>query len=151
MGPLDTLSGAIVPTVRRGVAPLPGGRFAMALGDTHVTHDPIVGQGANAASRAAWLLGELLSAHARAGGRFDEAFCTRAEQRLWESTAAAAAWTNAFLQPPPPHAIGLLVAAAQNQAIADAFVTNFNDPDRMWAVVSSPDATAAFIASGGAA
>lgn len=150
-GPLDTLSGAIVPTVRRGFAALPGGKLAMALGDAHVAHDPIVGQGANAASRAAWLLGELLTAHARAGGRFDEDFCARAEQRLWERTAAAAIWTNAFLQPPPPHAIELLVAAAQNRAIADAFVSNFNDPDRMWAVVSSPAATAAFIASSGAA
>jgi hypothetical protein len=142
MGPLDT--------VRHGIAKLPGGRFALALGDTHVTHDPIVGQGANAASRAAWLLGELVTGHAHAGGLFDEAFCAQAEQRLWETTADAAVWSNAFLQPPPPHAIELLVAAAQNRAIADAFVTNFNHPDRMWAVLSSPAATAAFIAGSGA-
>jgi hypothetical protein len=150
-GPLDTLSGAVVPTVRHGVARLSGGRLALALGDTHVTHDPIVGQGGNAASRAAWLLGELVTARALAGGAFDEAFCAEAERRLWEITAASAVWSNAFLQPPPPHAIELLVAAAQNRAIADAFVTNFNHPERMWAVVSSPAATAAFIAGSGAA
>jgi 2-polyprenyl-6-methoxyphenol hydroxylase-like FAD-dependent oxidoreductase len=149
-GPLDTLSGAVVPTARRGFAPLPGGRFAMAVGDTHITHDPLTGQGANAASRAAWLLGELLTARARTGEPFDEAFCADAELRLWESARPAAEWTNAFLQPPPPHAIGLLVAAAQNPAIADTLVTNFNHPDRQWAVFSSPDATAAHIASFGA-
>ena len=150
-GPLDTLHGAIVPTVRRGWAPLGGGTFAMAVGDTHVNNDPIVGQGANAASRAAWLLGELVVARARAGGRFDESFCVESEQQLWESVRPTTEWTNAFLQPPPPHAISLLVAAAQNQAIADAFVTNFNYPRRQWDVLSSPDATAAFIGSFAAA
>jgi len=144
--PRDTLSGAIVPTVRRGWAPLPGGRFAMAVGDTHITHDPLTGQGANAASRAAWLLGRLLVERTRAGGRVDEPFCLDAEQRLWEDARATTEWSNAFLQPPPAHAIGLLVAGAQNPAIANAFVSNFNDPNRQWQVLSSPDATAAFIA-----
>ena len=60
-------------------------------------------------------------------------------------------WSNAFLQPPQPHSIGLFVAAAQNQAIANAFGDNFNDPKKQWEVLSSPDATAAFIASFGAA
>lgn len=149
-GPLDTLSGAVVPTARRGWAPLPGGRFAMAVGDAHITHDPLTGQGANAASRAAWLLGELLAAHAHAGGRFDEAFCAQTEQRLWENARPTTEWSNAFLQPPPSHVLGLLVAAAQNQALADAFMTNFNHPDRQWEVLSSPDSTAAFIARFGA-
>ena len=149
-GPLDTLSGAVTPTARRGWAPLPGGRFALALGDAHTTHDPVLGQGANAASRAAWLLGERLVAHARAGGRFDDAFCQDAEARLWGTTRAAAEWANAFLQPPPPHVIAMLVAATQNQALADAFVSNFDDPDWQWATLSSPDATAAFVASFGA-
>ena len=59
-------------------------------------------------------------------------------------------WSNAFLQPPPPHLIRLFVAAAQNQAIANAFADNFGDPERQWGVLSSPDATAAFISSFGA-
>jgi hypothetical protein len=144
---LDTLSGAIVPTVRRGWAALPGGRFVLAVGDTHVTHDPITGQGANAASRAAWLLADRILSRAQEGGPFDGPFCVDTEERLWGTVRATAEWTNAFLQPPPPHAIGLLVAASQNRALADAFASNFNDPDRQWAVLSSPDATAAFIAS----
>jgi hypothetical protein len=144
---LDTLAGGFTPTARRGWAPLGGGRMAMAIGDAHITHDPITGQGANAASREAWSLTKLLIAHARSGGRFDETFCVRAEQQIWEDARPVTEWTNAFLQPPPPHVIGLLVAAAQNPAIADAFADNFNDPKQQWAVLSSPDATAAFIAS----
>jgi len=144
---LDMLAGGFTPTARRGWAPLPGGRMAMALGDAHITHDPITGQGANSASRNAWSLGDLLIAQRAAHGRFDETFCIRAEQHLWEDTRAVTEWTNAFLQPPPPHAVSLLVAAAQNPAIANAFADNFNHPKRMWAVLSSPDATAAFIAS----
>ncbi len=150
-GPLDLVSGAVVPTARRGFIPLAGGRFAMAIGDSFVSMDPITGQGGNAAARAAWILGELVTEQARAGGRFDEAFCARAEERLWEAIRSAYEWTNATLLPPPPHVIGLLVAAAQNQALADAFMSNFNYADRQWAVLSSPEATSAFIARAGAA
>ena len=146
VGVLDTLFGAVVPVVRRGFIPLPGGRFAIAIGDAHVTFDPLTGQGANAAYRSAWLLGELVTAHVRAGGRFDEAFCASSEERVWEVVRAAAEWTNAFLQPPPPHVIGLLVAAAQDQALADAFASGFDHPDQQWALLSSPEAAAACIA-----
>lgn len=148
---LDTLAGGFTPTVRRGWAPLRGGRLAMAVGDAHITHDPLTGQGANAASRGAWSLGELLVAHARAGGSFDEAFCADAEAHLWEDARSVTEWSNAFLQPPPPHVIGLFLAASQNQALANAIGDNFNDPKKQWAVLSSPDETAAFIASFGAA
>jgi hypothetical protein len=147
--PLDVFTGAVVPMVRHGLVALPGGRFAIAIGDTHTAIDPISGQGGNAASRSAWLLGEMVTAHFQTGGRFDEAFCARAEQRLWEAVRAATEWTNALLAPPPPHVIGLFVAAAQNRAIADAFATNFDYTDRQWAVLSSPEATASFIASSG--
>jgi styrene monooxygenase A-like protein len=143
---LDTLSGSVTPTARRGWAPLGDGKFALAVGDAHITHDPLTGQGANAASRGAWSLAERLIAHASSGGGFDQAFCVGVEQDLWDDARAVTEWTNAFLQPPPPHAIALLVAASQNQAIGDAFGDNFNDPQRQWGVLSSPDATAAFLA-----
>jgi hypothetical protein len=39
-GPRDYLIGAVTPVVRRAYAPLGGGRFALALGDLHITHDP---------------------------------------------------------------------------------------------------------------
>jgi 2-polyprenyl-6-methoxyphenol hydroxylase-like FAD-dependent oxidoreductase len=144
--PHDVLNGAITPTVRRGYALLDGGQCVMALGDAHITHDPVVGQGANAASRAAWTLGELLVEQVSEGGGFDEAFCARAEQRLWEVLEPATAFSNAMLGPPAPHVLDIFVAAAQNPAVADGFVNNFNYPDRMWACLGSPEGAQRFLA-----
>ncbi len=93
--PLDLLQGAITPTVRRGYHQLTADTFAVALGDVHVTHDPILAQGANGASYAAWALGEAI----RDGGPFDASFCAAVERRAWEYLLPAAAWSNAFLQP----------------------------------------------------
>jgi 2-polyprenyl-6-methoxyphenol hydroxylase-like FAD-dependent oxidoreductase len=142
--PLDLLQGAITPTVRRAFTRFDSG-YAVALGDVHVVNDPVLGQGANAASRAAWALGEAIGG----GGPYDEAFCQQAERRLWESARAATAWTNAMLQPPPPHAVGLFVAAAREQAVADALVDTFAAPERGWEAFASPEGAAAFLARHG--
>jgi 2-polyprenyl-6-methoxyphenol hydroxylase-like FAD-dependent oxidoreductase len=147
--PLDLLQGAVTPIVRRGYAPVGDHRFVLALGDTHVTHDPLLGQGANAAADSAWLLGETIAAAFGNGAHFDEAFYQQTEQYLWADLQPVTVWGNAMLQPPPPHLIELLVAASQNQAIADAFATNFNAPARGWATVSSPAETATFLAQFG--
>ncbi|WP_438024640.1 hypothetical protein [Sorangium sp. So ce233] len=77
----------------------------------------------------------------------DEAFCADLDDRLWEALRPATEWTNAFLLPPPGHAVALLAAASHSQPLADAFATNFSYPDRQWAILSSPEATARFIAS----
>lgn len=143
--PLDLLQGAVTPIVRRAYAPLANGRFALALGDTHITHDPLAGQGANAASRAAWLMGETIVEALKNGDPFDEAFSQRLEARLWAALEPVTALSNAMLQPPPPHLIELLVAASQIPAVADTFVTNFNMPERNWALLSSPDRTETFL------
>ncbi|MGK4005899.1 styrene monooxygenase/indole monooxygenase family protein [Sorangium sp. So ce1036] len=146
-GPRDHVIGAVRPVVRRAYAALGGGRFALALGDLHITHDPITGQGANMATLAAWLAAERIAGQAAAGAAFDEAFCADLEDRLWEALRPATEWTNASLLPPPDHALALLAAASRSQSLADAFATNFAYPDRQWAILSSPEATASFIAS----
>jgi hypothetical protein len=140
-GPLDVLQGAITPTVRRGYARLENGRPVLALGDVHVLNDPVLGQGANAASHAAWVLGEAILA----GGPFDEPFCQRVEDRIWKYTGAATAWTNAALLPPTPHAQAVFGAAGQSQAVANELVENFNDPIRAWAALESPAGAASFL------
>lgn len=139
--PLDHLYTAITPTVRRGYTRLANGKFAVALGDAHVITDPIIGQGANTASHAAWVLGEAIDE----GGPMDEAFCRRVEQRIWSYTRPVTESSNARLQPPPPHVVALMVAAAQHQAIADAYANGFNQPDRFWQMLSSPERTATFL------
>jgi 2-polyprenyl-6-methoxyphenol hydroxylase-like FAD-dependent oxidoreductase len=136
LGPSHVLQGGITPTVRRGYAALDGGRFALALGDAHITHDPIGAQGANAASRAAWILGELVVARLAAGRTFDVEFHAQAEQALWRATRAATEWSNLLLGPPPQRLVGLLVAASREQAVANAYVDNFTDhPERQLAAL----------------
>ena len=125
------LQGGITPTVRRGHVALGDGRFAIALGDAHITHDPIGAQGANAASRAAWILGERIVAHLAAGRSFDAEFHAQAEQALWQATRAATEWSNVLLGPPSQRLVDLLIAASREQAIANAYVDNFTDyPER---------------------
>jgi 2-polyprenyl-6-methoxyphenol hydroxylase-like FAD-dependent oxidoreductase len=138
---LDLLQGAITPVVRHGYTRLTGDRFAVALGDVRSVVDPIVAQGANTASQSAWLLGEEILA----GGPFDEAFCRRVDERIWEYARPATEWTNATLQPPPQHAIDVFTAAAQNQAIADEITNNFGAPARNWAIFESPEGARAFL------
>lgn len=132
--PQDVIQGAITPTVRNGYAALGRGKFAMALGDVHILVDPIIAQGANTASRCAFILGEALLEDKPC----DEDFCRATEEKLWQAAQAASEWTNATLQPPPPHTIEIFTAASQNPAIASELVENFNEPERNWEVFSSP-------------
>jgi hypothetical protein len=139
--PLDLCHAAITPTVRRGYARLPNGRLVVALGDAHVVNDPLTGQGANAASHAAWVLGEAICD----GGELDEAFCRKAEQQMWRYTGPVTEACKARLRPPTPHAAQLLGAAAQHKSIADLYADGFHNPAHFWDLVSSPERIAALI------
>jgi hypothetical protein len=141
------LQGAITPTVRRGYTPLDDGRCALAIGDVHVLNDPILGQGANAASSAAWVTGEAIEAVARRGGRYDEAFCRTVEERIWAYARPVTEWTNAALHPPAPHVLEVFTAAAGSKEIADEVVDNFNAPARNWAIFESPESASAYLRS----
>jgi len=140
--PLDLLQGGITPTVRNGYTPLGNGKFAMALGDMHMLNDPIIAQGANSASRCAWLLGETLLQDRK----IDETFCRETEQKLWEAGRAATEWTNMVLQPAPPYVLEVFAAAAQNKALADEVIENFNTPEQNLEIFSTPEGAAAFLA-----
>jgi hypothetical protein len=143
--PLDLCHAAITPTVRRGYAQLPNGRLVVAVGDAHVVNDPLTGQGANAASHAAWVLAEAI----RGGGDFDETFCRQVEQQMWTYTGPVTEACNARMRPPSPHAAQLLGAASQHKAIANLYADGFHNPARFWELVSSPERIAAVIAQAG--
>lgn len=139
---LDLCHAAITPTVRAGYRRLDTGRYVIALGDAHVVNDPIIGQGANTASYAAWTLGEaILDAQ-----RFDEAFCHDVEQRIWAFTQPVTEGTNGRLRPPQPHMLEVLRAAVQHQTVADAYAWGFNHPEHFWAAMSTPEQARIFLA-----
>lgn len=79
------------------------------------------------------------------GGPFDEPFCQRVEDRVWEYASAATAWTNPALLPPAPHAQAVFGAAAQSQAAANELAENFNNPPCAWAALESPAGAASFL------
>lgn len=143
--PGDLLQGGITPTVRAGWTVLPNGKYCVAVGDAWITNDPVAGQGANLGSHSAFTLAEEIIA----GPPYDEAFCRRAERRMWEYARPVTEWSNAFLLPPPPHALDVLGRAGADQRIADAFIDNFNDPPAMWRVLGSPEGAAAWLATFG--
>ncbi|MFD9595695.1 styrene monooxygenase/indole monooxygenase family protein [Kitasatospora sp. NPDC059973] len=141
--PVDLLQGAVVPVVRRGWAALAGGRYALAVGDAWIANDPLTAQGANLGSELAFLLADVLRAHT---GRYDEAFCRAASERMWQRAQPVVDFTNLFIGPPPAHLGTLLGTAAADQRVADAFVAHLDRPAAMWRGLASPEGTDAFIA-----
>jgi 2-polyprenyl-6-methoxyphenol hydroxylase-like FAD-dependent oxidoreductase len=140
-GPKDIIQGALTPVVREDYVSLPGGKYALAMGDVHCVVDPVNGQGANSASYSAWKIGEaIVDDYA-----FDELFCRRVARSREAFVHGVSDWTNMTLNP-QPHMVELIGALSQNQALCDTFTNNFNHPDRQWEVVASAERTRAFIA-----
>lgn len=143
--PLDLMQGGVTPAVRHGYARLANGKHVIAIGDAHIGNDPITGQGANTASRMAFLIGEEISNNQV----FDEEFCRRIEQRVRAYAGPIAKWSNAMLGEPTPHMIDLMVAAAQNQSVADEFARFFEKANEAWDAFGSPEGAAAFLERNG--
>ncbi|WP_030442469.1 styrene monooxygenase/indole monooxygenase family protein [Actinoplanes subtropicus] len=121
-----SLHGRYVPTVRRPVAALPGGGFALGIGDVILANDPATGQGANTAARAA---AHYLHAIVGRGEQpFDAAWAAETAEAFWTSHGRSVTnWTNLMLRP-TPHVQHLLHAAAQNPATARRLAAGFADP-----------------------
>lgn len=138
---LDLQQGGITPTVRRGYFRLGSGKHVLGLGDVRVINDPITGQGANTASRTAWMLGEAICG----SSHFDELFCHHVSEQIWAYAGPIAAWTNTMLQPPPEHILEFMVAAGQHTSVAARFARMFEHPVQAWELLSSPQRTRDFL------
>jgi hypothetical protein len=66
---------------------------------------------------------------------------------MWAKAEPVCRFTNAFLQPPPPHVLDLLVAAAESQRVADAFTTNFGNAAAMWDAIATEEGAHRFLQS----
>ncbi|RSM86553.1 FAD-binding protein [Kibdelosporangium aridum] len=125
-GPLELLHGGITPTVRNPVGRLPSGRLVLAMGDTAVTNDPVGGQGANMAARAARSYQEAILA--QEDRYFDEKFMREAFGKYWEVAQHATAFNNALLAPPPEHVLATLDTAQRVPEVAHRFAHLFENP-----------------------
>ena len=132
--PLDVLQGGVVPTVRKTCIPFDNGKFAIAVGDVHVTVDPVNGQGANIASYSAFKLAEeIIKAPV-----LDRRFIERVDMARNDRCLAAARWTNMMMGTPSQEFQMLLGAMSQNSRLCDEFTENFNSPELQWDNLSSP-------------
>jgi Styrene monooxygenase A putative substrate binding domain len=143
-GPLDILQGGVTPAVRCSHATLPNGKTVIALGDVHATVDPVLGQGANMASHAAWILGEQIVA----SDVFDERFVEHVDQQRNDRVLCATRWTNYMLEnlrTLPEGLVQYIGALSGDRALSDLFTTNFNYPERQWDCFASRARTAEWL------
>jgi len=129
--PLDILQGGVTPTVRKSHVVLNNGKLAVALGDVHAVVDPVLGQGANVASYAAWILGEEIIGQSV----FDERFVERVNLRRQDRVLGATRWTNFMLtnlKAMPAELQQFIFQLSQHKPLADTFTDNFNYPERQW-------------------
>ncbi|MFI5588308.1 styrene monooxygenase/indole monooxygenase family protein [Amycolatopsis sp. NPDC051758] len=124
--PTDLLHGRITPVVRHPVGTLPSGAKVLAMGDTAVTNDPVGGQGANLAARAARTYQEAIVDHA--DRPFDEEFLYGTFARYWRHARHATRFTNDLLAPPPDHVLATLDTAQRVPEVAHRFAHLFENP-----------------------
>jgi hypothetical protein len=120
------LAGAFAPTVRKPIGLLPSGKAVLGLADAVCLNDPITGQGSNNASKSARIYQDAIVAH---GDRpFDQAFMQATFDRYWDYAQFVTGWTNALLQPPPPHVLNIMGSAQAFPVLANRIANGFNDP-----------------------
>ena len=137
------LSGRFAPTVRKPVAKLPSGALVLGMADAVVLNDPITGQGSNNAAKSARLyLARILDNGAKP---FDQAWMQQTFDEYWNYAQFVTGWTNAMLQPPPPHVINLLVAAQSKPKVGKAFVNGFDDARTFFPWLADPGEAEKFI------
>lgn len=142
-GALDILQGAVTPVLREDFVLLPNGKYLLALGDVHMTVDPVQAQGANSAAYSAKVVADAI----REDHVFDERFMRKVARRRAERLEAASDWVNTIIQTPPaPQMPQLLTEMVRNQALADRYTENFNYPIRQIDLLATPERAAAAIA-----
>lgn len=127
-----TLEGAVTAAMRQPVATLPSGAAVLGGADVVCRMDPAGAQGANSAVACAFHYADAIAG--RGAGPFDEHWM-HATARGWLDDTAhpAARWTKTLLDQPP--ALGeLLVAGAEDPALARTFAATFVKPADMKAL-----------------
>ncbi|WP_020667894.1 styrene monooxygenase/indole monooxygenase family protein [Amycolatopsis nigrescens] len=140
-----TLAGGYTPVVRRPAGELPSGGNVLGMADVVVANDPITGQGSNNASKCA--ASYLESILARGDQPFDRAWMQAAFDDYWTYAQHVTTWTNAMLQPPPPHVLEILGAAGQKPAVARRFANGFEDPSDFQHWFLDPEKAATYLAT----
>lgn len=138
------LKGRLAPVVRYPVGRLPGGGAALGMADVVVTNDPITNQGSNNAAHCAAIYQQAILHHGDKA--FDEEFMQKTFDAYWDFAKYSTMFTNAMLQPLPPHVRALLIAGIEHQEIRDRFTEGFANPRDFFEWLMDPDKAAAYLA-----
>lgn len=139
------LAGRFPPTVRKPVGTLPSGAKILGLGDAVCLNDPITGQGANNAAKAAAVYLDAIVAHGDAA--FDEVWMNATFETFWTYAQWVVRWTNMMLLPPPPFVLELMGAAQVLPELAHRIANGFDDPRDFFPWFADPDAAGSYLTS----
>jgi hypothetical protein len=131
------LAGSFAPTVRKPIGRLPSGALVLGLADTVCLNDPVTGQGSNNASKSAKVYMDAIIA--RGDKPFDAAFMQATFDAYWAYAQFVTGWTNALLQPPPPHVLNLMGAAQAFPALARRIANGFDEPRDLFPWFAVPE------------
>ena len=121
------LAGRFAPVVRKPICKLSSGRLVFGVGDAVITNDPLTGQGANTACKAAkHYMDRILE---RGDRPFDGEWMQQTFDQYWNSYAQwVTKWTNSLLIPPAPQILELMGAAQGIPRLAKKIAEAFNNP-----------------------
>ncbi|TNE67264.1 MAG: FAD-binding oxidoreductase [Rhodobacteraceae bacterium] len=139
------LAGRFPPTVRKPVATLPSGARVLGLGDAVCLNDPITGQGANNAAKAAAVYFDAILAQGDAP--FDEAWMRATFERFWDYAQWVVRWTNMMLLPPPPFVLNIMGSAQVLPGLAHRIANGFDDPRDFFPWFADPAAAEDYLTS----
>ncbi|PJN04919.1 oxygenase [Streptomyces sp. CB01201] len=139
------LYGAITPVVRHAVGSLGGGRYVLGMADAVAVNDPLTGQGANNAARAAdAYLGAILKHGERP---FDERWMRATFEDYWEQARHVHAFTDLMVrQPLPDHVSRVVEAAYRHPEVAHRFANGYADPASCRDWLMDPERADAYVA-----
>jgi 2-polyprenyl-6-methoxyphenol hydroxylase-like FAD-dependent oxidoreductase len=138
------LAGRFAPTIRHPVSTLPSGRKVLGLGDAVCLNDPITGQGANNAAKAAAIYLKRILDH---GDKpFDAAWMQGTFDQFWDYAQWVVGWTNMMLLPPPPFILEIMGTACAEPRLAHRMTNAFDDPRDFFPWFADPTAAASYLA-----
>ncbi|MET8701340.1 styrene monooxygenase/indole monooxygenase family protein [Kitasatospora sp. NPDC004723] len=142
--PGGSLYGALTPVVRRPVADLGDGVAVWGIGDAVVVNDPITGQGANSAARAADAY--LRAIVERGDGPFTAAWMSEVFEEFWERHARHGVALTAALLTMPDHLQAVFAAAAEHEAVARRLANTYAEPADYAAWLATPELVGGYLA-----
>jgi hypothetical protein len=137
------LAGAFAPTVRKPIGKLPSGAMVLGMADAVCLNDPITGQGSNNASKSAKAYMDAILAHGDSA--FDGAFMQATFDGYWNYAQYVTGWTNALLQPPPPHVLNIMGSAQAYPDLAKRIANGFDNPVDFFPWFAVPEEADAYL------